>query len=90
MMVPSSVDQHRIGPAPLPDRGRDLVDLLVAVRAGVAGIRDQPADRPALHLVCGPFVHLFASPIANANYVVLREIMAIPNNCVALRCRSLA
>ena len=51
-------DQHRIGPAPFLDRRRDLIDLRVAVRAGVARIGNELRDRPALHLVGGPGSHL--------------------------------
>ena len=35
------VDQHRVGEAKFADRGGDLRDLLVAVRARVSGIGDQ-------------------------------------------------
>jgi hypothetical protein len=35
------VDQHRVGEAKFADRGRDLRDLLVAVRARVSGVGDQ-------------------------------------------------
>src|ERR1700722_19330537 len=34
-------DQHRVGEAKFADRGGDLRDLLVAVRARVSGIGDQ-------------------------------------------------
>src|SRR5688572_32260559 len=47
-------DQHRVGPAPFLDRGRDLIDLCGAVGAGIARIRNEPLDRPALYLVGGP------------------------------------
>ena len=36
------VDQHRVGEAKFVDRGGDLRDLLVAVRARVSGVGDQP------------------------------------------------
>ena len=42
------VDQHRVGEAKFADRGGDLRDLLVAVRARVSGVGDQrraPAPR---------------------------------------------
>jgi hypothetical protein len=44
------VDQHRVGEAKFADRGGDLRDLLVAVRARVSGVGDQrrspaPNDR---------------------------------------------
>ena len=42
------VDQDRIGPAELDDRGCDLRDLAVVVRAGVARIGNQPIERPVL------------------------------------------
>ena len=42
-----AVDQHRVGPAELDHRGRDLVHLRVAVRARVALVRAQAVDRPA-------------------------------------------
>jgi hypothetical protein len=35
------VDQHRVGEAKFADRGGDLRDLLVAVRARVSGVGDQ-------------------------------------------------
>src|SRR6201986_3354742 len=35
------VDQHRVGEAKFTDRGGDLRDLLVAVRARVSGVGDQ-------------------------------------------------
>jgi hypothetical protein len=35
------VDQHRVGEAKFADRGGDLHDLLVAVRARVSGVGDQ-------------------------------------------------
>ena len=49
--------QDRIGPAPFTDRCRDLVDLLVAVRADVARVGNETFDRPALHLVRRPALH---------------------------------
>ena len=42
------VDQHRVGPAELDHRRRDLIDLRVAVRARVALVRAQAVDRPEL------------------------------------------
>ena len=42
------VDQDRVGPAELDHRGRDLIDLRLAVRARVALVRAQPVDRPQL------------------------------------------
>jgi hypothetical protein len=44
-------DKHRVGPAPLSDRGRDLADLCVAMCAGVAGEWDQPFDWPSLNVI---------------------------------------
>ena len=42
------VDQDRVGPAELDHRGRDLIDLRLAVRARVALVRAQAVDRPQL------------------------------------------
>ena len=42
------VDQDRVGPAELDHRGRDLIDLRLAVRARVALVRAQAVDRPEL------------------------------------------
>ena len=42
------VDQDRVGPAELDHRGRDLIDLPLAVRARVALVRAQAVDRPQL------------------------------------------
>ena len=42
------VDQHRVGPAEFDHRGRDLIDLRVAVRARVTLVRAQAVDRPEL------------------------------------------
>jgi hypothetical protein len=44
------VDQHRVGEAKFADRGGDLHDLLVAVRARVSGVGDQRrAPAPQAH-----------------------------------------
>ena len=40
------VDQHRVGEAKFADRGGDLRDLLVAVRARVSGVGDQRRVTP--------------------------------------------
>lgn len=53
------VDQDRIGPAELDDRGGDLRDLVVRVRSGVARIGDQPVERPMLDRVGQSVRHLF-------------------------------
>lgn len=45
------VDEDRIREAELADRGGDLRDLRVAVRARVGGVGDQLLDRPALDRV---------------------------------------
>ena len=42
------VDEHRIGPAPLADRGSNLRDLFIRVRAGVAHIGRDLLYRPKL------------------------------------------
>jgi hypothetical protein len=39
------VDQHRVGKAKFADRGGNLRDLLVAVRARVSGVGDQAHRR---------------------------------------------
>ena len=41
-----AIDQHRVGPAELPDAGRDLRHLGIGVGAGIARVRDQLAQRP--------------------------------------------
>ena len=46
--VAGVVDQDRIQPPELDDRGRDLCDLVIVMRAGVARIRDQPRERHML------------------------------------------
>jgi hypothetical protein len=48
------VDEHRDGPAPLTNRGRDLRYLLVGMRSSIAGIRDELRERPALNLIRRP------------------------------------
>ena len=48
------VDQDRHRPSPLPDRGRDLGDLLVGMGPGVARVRHQGRHGPALHGVGRP------------------------------------
>src|SRR4051812_22171087 len=48
------IRKDRHGPAPFADRGCDLGDLLVAVGAGVPGVGDELADRPALDRVRRP------------------------------------
>jgi hypothetical protein len=40
------IDQDRIGPAELDNRGRDLRNLVVVVCTGVARIGDQPVEGP--------------------------------------------
>ena len=45
------VDQHRVGEAKFADRGGDLRNLLVAVRARVSGVGDQ-RRAPAPNIVC--------------------------------------
>jgi hypothetical protein len=46
------IHQDGGGPAPFLDAGRDLADLLIGVRAGVACIRHQLLNFPSLNLVC--------------------------------------
>ena len=41
-----AIDQHRVGPAELPDARRDLRHLGIGVGARIAGIGDQLAQRP--------------------------------------------
>ena len=48
------IDEHRDGPAPLADRGGDLRHLFGSMSARIAGVEDQPLDRPALNLICWP------------------------------------
>ncbi len=52
-----AVDEDRVGPAELEDRGGDLRDLSVGVGPGVPGVGDQPVEGAVLHLqrpfVCG-------------------------------------
>jgi hypothetical protein len=43
-------DEDRIGPAPFPNRSRDVGDLLSAVRAWIICPRHQALDRPTLDL----------------------------------------
>ena len=43
-------DQHRVDEAKFRDRGGDLRDLIVRMRPRIAGVRDQPVDRPGLDL----------------------------------------
>ena len=42
------VHQHRVGPAELDHRGRDLIHLRLAVGARIALVRPQAVDRPEL------------------------------------------
>src|SRR3984893_5814555 len=49
------VDKHRNRPAPFVDGRRDLVDLLWAMRAGIAGIGDQRGNRAPFNFICWPF-----------------------------------
>jgi hypothetical protein len=49
-----TVDQHGIGPAEFSDAGCDLRHLSIAMRARIAGIRDQLAQRPPGD---GKFIH---------------------------------
>ena len=44
-----AVDQDRVGPAELADRGGDLRHLRIAVRPGVLGEGDQSRGRTVLH-----------------------------------------
>ena len=48
-----AVDQDRVVEAELPDAGRDLGDLFLAVRARIAGIGDQRLDRAIVDLQGG-------------------------------------
>jgi hypothetical protein len=48
------VNEHRVGEAKFADRGSDLRYLLVRMRAGIAGVGDEPIDRPALDLIGRP------------------------------------
>ena len=50
---PLFVDEHRDGEAKFADRGGDSRYLFGRMRAGIAGIGNQPIDRPALNLICG-------------------------------------
>ncbi len=43
-------DQHRVDEAELGDRSRDLRHLLLGMGAGIARVRDQSLERPALDL----------------------------------------
>ena len=47
---PVIADQHRVHEAELCDRARDLRDLGVGMRPGVARVRDQAVERPTLDL----------------------------------------
>ena len=51
------VDEHRIGPAPLADRGSNLRDLFVRVRAGVARIGRDLLYRPELAALGRPVLN---------------------------------
>ena len=41
-------DKHRVHETELGDRSRDLRHLLLRMGAGIARMRDQPVERPAL------------------------------------------
>ena len=45
-----AIHQNGIRPAELADTGCDLSDLLVRMRPGVAGVRQERANRPKLDL----------------------------------------
>lgn len=45
------VNQDRVGPTELDDRGRNLRDLSVVMRSGVTRVRAQPVERPMLDRV---------------------------------------
>ena len=67
------VDEHRDGPAPFPNRGRDLRYLLVGMRSGIAGTRDQLRERPALYLVRGPCFRSKFPSLARAHHARARQ-----------------
>ena len=50
-------DQHRVDEPELGDRSRDLRHLLLGMGAGIARVRDQSLERPALDLVGKLQVH---------------------------------
>jgi hypothetical protein len=54
------VNEYRDGEAKFADRGSDLRHLFGGMSARVAGIGNQPIDRPALDLVCRPLARALA------------------------------
>jgi hypothetical protein len=64
------VDEHRDGPAPFADRGRDLLYLLVGMRSSVACVGDEFRQRPALDLIRRP---LNFPILARAHYARTRQ-----------------
>src|SRR6266436_6684401 len=43
------VNKHRVGPSPSAKRVGKLVDVALAMQTGIAGVGDQPLDRPVLN-----------------------------------------
>jgi hypothetical protein len=43
------VNKHRVGPSPSAKRVGKLVDVGLAMQTGIAGVGDQPLDRPVLN-----------------------------------------
>ena len=73
-------DQHRVGPAPFPDRGRDLIDLRLAVGAGIARIRDKRSIGQRSTLSAGHFP---------ADVPVAREFFGSDLSCIVRSIRPL-
>ena len=62
------VDEHGDSPSPLADSRGDLIDLLGAVRPGVAGVWRQRRNRAPLDFICWP--HSFHnSPFYRRNLI---------------------